>query len=185
MFFRHHPGHEAFGGPFGKAWAHRARKFGGGFGAREGRVFDSGELKLVILALVVEKPRHGYELIKELGERVGGDYSPSPGVVYPTLTLLEELGYATPSIDASNRKLYTATPEGQAFLAENQTQVDAIFARFGGAPEGDAPTGMGSLFRAMMNLRAAVKLRARGGSPALIQQIVDALDAAAKTIEKL
>ena len=57
-------------------------------------MFDGGELRLVILALVAEKPRYGYEIIKELGERVGGDYSPSPGVVYPTLTMLEEMGYA-------------------------------------------------------------------------------------------
>ncbi len=68
-------------------------------GGREGRMFDGGELRLVILALIAEKPRHGYEIIKELGERVGGDYSPSPGVVYPTLTLLEEMGYARPNQD--------------------------------------------------------------------------------------
>ena len=76
-------------GPF-RGWRSR----GGGFGGREGRMFDGGELKLVILALIAEKPRYGYEIIKELGERVGGDYSPSPGVVYPTLTMLEEMGYA-------------------------------------------------------------------------------------------
>ena len=58
-------------------------------------MFDGGELRLVILALVAEKPRYGYEIIKELGERVGGDYSPSPGVVYPTLTMIEEMGYAS------------------------------------------------------------------------------------------
>ncbi len=185
MFFRHFHDREAFGGPFGPPWARHRAKFGGGFGGREGRVFDSGELKLVILAMIAEKPRHGYELIKELGERVGGDYSPSPGVIYPTLTLLEEMGYATSSVDASNRKLFTVTPEGQAFLAENKAQVDAILARFSNAENAEGRAPMGSLFRAMMNLRASVKLRARGASPQQMQQIVDALDAAAKTIERL
>jgi len=190
MFFgnRHdrHGDHERFGrGPFGGFGGGRGHRHGGGFGGREGRVFDSGELKLVILALVVEKPRHGYELIKELGERVGGDYTPSPGVIYPTLTLLEEIGYATQTTDANNRKLYTVTPEGEKFLADNQQQVDAIFARLGERVEAEGPSGKGSLFRAMMNLRAAVGLRARSATPQQVQQIVDALDAAAKTIERL
>ena len=119
MFHRHfedyvrHGRHGGFGqGPFG--WGRR----GGGFGPREGRMFDGGELKLVILALIAEKPRHGYEIIKELGERVGGDYSPSPGVVYPTLTMLEEMGLASVSQDDQGRKLYAVTPEGEKALAE-------------------------------------------------------------------
>src|ERR1700722_3109944 len=88
-----------------------------GVGVREGRVFDRGEFSLVILALVGEKPRYGYEIIKKLGERVGGDYSPSPGIVYPTLIAMEGLGYASvtqdPSVtqDQARRKLYTVTPE--------------------------------------------------------------------------
>ena len=148
-------------------------------------MFDSGELKLVILALVAEKPRHGYEVIKALGERVGGEYSPSPGVVYPTLTMLEDMGYAMASLDAANRKLYTLTAEGEKFLADNKPQIDAIFARLDERTEASSPRGMGSLLRAMMNLRASVKLRVRSATPEQIRQIVDALDAAAKTIERL
>jgi DNA-binding PadR family transcriptional regulator len=187
MHFRHFHDHEAFGrGPFSGRHGGRGGRFGGGFGGREARMFDSGELKLVILAMIAEKPRHGYELIKELGERVGGDYSPSPGVVYPTLTLLEDMGYATSSTDSAQRKLYTATPEGEKILADNKAQIDAILARFGGAKDDDETSpGMGSLFRAMMNLRAAVRLRARSVKPEQLQQIIDALDAAAKTIERL
>ena len=186
MFLRHFQGHQAFGSPFGKHWGgHHDRKFGGGFGGREGRVFDSGELKLVILAMIAEKPRHGYELIKDLGERVGGDYSPSPGVIYPTLQLLEEMGYAVQSTDASNRKLYTVTPEGEKFLADNKTQIDAIFARFEPSKAEEDHPRYGSLFRAMMNLRASVKLRARGANAQQLQQIIDTVDAAAKTIERL
>ena len=81
MHHRHfHDPEHAGHGPFGRRWDWRGGRFGGGYSAREGRVFDSGELKLVILAMIAEKPRYGYELIKDLGERVGGDYSPSPGV---------------------------------------------------------------------------------------------------------
>jgi DNA-binding PadR family transcriptional regulator len=186
MFFRHFHDHERHShGGFGRGrfgWGER----GGGFGARESRMFDSGELRLVILALVAEKPRHGYEIIKALGERVGGDYSPSPGVVYPTLTLIEEMGYASATQDQAGRKLYTVTPEGEAFLAANKAQVDSIFARLDGA-NANRFAGAGSVLRAMLNLRAAVRLRVRGcaATPEQIQAIADTLDAAAKTIEKI
>ena len=187
MFHRHFDDYVRHGhGGFGRGPFHRWRERGGGMGRREGRMFDAGELRLVILALVAEKPRYGYEIIKELGERVGGDYSPSPGVVYPTLTMLEEMGYASASQDQAGRKLYTLTPEGEKTLAENKAQVDAIFERFGDRDEVGA-RGMGSVLRAMMNLRAATRLRLRGGptSPEQIQAIVDALDTAAKTIERI
>jgi len=172
-------GHHGFGrGPF-RGWRSR-----GGAGGREGRMFDGGELRLVILALVAEKPRYGYEIIKELGERVGGDYSPSPGVVYPTLTMLEEMGYAQASQDPQGRKLYGLTPEGEKVLADNKAQIDAIFARFGGGDSRFADVI--SVKRAMLNLRSALQLRLRGrdASPEQIQAIVDALDAAAKTVER-
>jgi DNA-binding PadR family transcriptional regulator len=148
-------------------------------------MFDGGELRLVILALIAEKPRYGYEIIKELGERVGGDYSPSPGVVYPTLTMLEEMGYAQASQDPQGRKLYGLTPEGEKVLADNKAQIDAIFARFGDSNDGRG-AGLVSIRRAMLNLRSALQLRLRGrdASPEQIQAIVDALDAAAKTVER-
>ncbi len=188
MFHRHfedyvrHGRHGGFGqGPFG--WGRR----GGGFGPREGRMFDGGELKLVILALIAEKPRHGYEIIKELGERVGGDYSPSPGVVYPTLTMLEEMGLASVSQDDQGRKLYAVTPEGEKALADSKPQIDAIFARFSEREEAMGRGGMGSVVRAMMNLRAAtrLRLRSRSATPEQVQAIVDALDEAAKKIERI
>ena len=193
MFFRHFHGHDSCrsqahdtfrggreGRDFGRFGRHR-----GGFG-REGRMFDGGELRLVILALIAEKPRHGYEVIKALGERAGGEYSPSPGVVYPTLTLLEDMGYASASVDAANRKLYTVTPEGQAHLTENKAQIDAIFARLDGASANNE-AGFGPVIRAMLNLRATVKLRlgGRGATREQIQAISDALDEVAKKIERL
>ncbi len=186
MFFRHMHQHEAFRrGGRGPEGFGRGR-FGGGFGGREGRMFDSGELRLVILALIAEKPRHGYEVIKALGERVGGDYSPSPGVVYPTLTLLEDMGYASASVDAANRKLYAVTPEGQTFLGENKAQVDAILARLAGENQTDG-SSVAPVIRAMWNLRASVKLKlsGRAASREQIQAISDALDEAAKKIERM
>ncbi len=181
-YIRHGHSHGGFGhGPF-----HRWRSRGASFGDREGRMFDGGELRLAILALVAEKPRYGYEVIKELGERVGGDYSPSPGVVYPTLTMLEEMGYASASQDQAGRKLYTLTPEGEKVLADNKAQIDAIFARFGESDESRF-AGYLSVKRAVLNLRAMVRLRLRGraATPDQLQAIVDALDAAAKTIERI
>ncbi len=188
MFFRHFKefdrercAHDGFGRGhrFGRHWR------GGGFEPREGRMFDSGDLRLVILALLADKPRHGYEIIKALEERVGGGYSPSPGVVYPTLTLIEDIGYATGAQDQGGRKLYTLTAEGEAFLAANHAQVDAIFARFERADD-ERRGDIAPLLRAMENLRMAVRLRVRrrDATPTQIQAIADALDAAAKAIER-
>ncbi len=188
MFHRHFEEYVCQGrhGGFGQGrfgWGRR----GGGFAPREGRMFDGGELKLVILALIAEKPRHGYEVIKELSERVGGDYSPSPGVVYPTLTLLAEMGYASAAEDEQGRKLYAATPEGEKQLADSKPQVDAIFARFSGREDAPGRAGIGSVIRAMLNLRAAtrLRLRSRPATPEQVQAVVDALDEAAKKIERI
>jgi len=115
----------------------RARGFGmffGGFGDREsfgmrrfrsGRKLASGDLQLLILALLAEKPRHGYEIIKAVEERSHGFYVPSPGMVYPALTFLEELGYASVEEEGA-KKLYKISDSGSAFLAENRTTADAM-----------------------------------------------------------
>src|SRR5581483_8453046 len=99
---------------------------GGGFdGMMAARKLASGDLQLVILALLAEQPRHGYDIIKELEERSKGFYVPSPGMVYPALTYLEEAGYAT--VDAAGaKKLYAITDAGKAHLAENQDAASAI-----------------------------------------------------------
>ena len=186
VFHRHFEAYSRHGrhGGFGHGRFGAGR--GGGFGAREGRMFDGGELRLVILALIAEKPRHGYDIIKEIGERVGGDYSPSPGVVYPTLTMLEDMGYARPNEDEQGRKLYAVTPEGENALADNKAQVDAIFARFDDGQAESGRAGIASVIRAMLNLRAAtrLRLRSRPATQEQIQAIVDALDAAAKSVER-
>jgi DNA-binding PadR family transcriptional regulator len=101
---------------------------GGGDMFRVGRMFAQGDLRLVVLALVAEQPRHGYDIIKVIEEKTSGIYSPSPGIVYPTLTFLEESGYLT-SENEGSKKLYKITPEGEAYLKPNRDLVEAILDR--------------------------------------------------------
>ena len=174
---RHGRGHRHGGG---------GRHGGRGHGRDGGRVFDHGDLRLVIMALLAERPRYGYEIIKALEERVGGGYSPSPGVVYPNLTLLEEVGHATVSEERGGRRLYTLSEEGLAYLAANKTAADAILARIDeGAPMRAGPPPQ--VVRALENLETAVRLRLKGRQPtdAEIRAVADALDAAARTIEDI
>jgi DNA-binding PadR family transcriptional regulator len=163
----------------------RRHRHHGGEGGR-GRVFDQGDLRYVILGLIAEKPRHGYELIKAIEDKLGGAYSPSPGVVYPTLTLLEELGQARVSADTGGKKLYEITPEGTAFLEANRATVDAIFGRMAevNAAQGGEPAP--PVLRAIENLRFALRLKlSRGGlSDEQVQTITAVLDDAARKIEQ-
>jgi DNA-binding PadR family transcriptional regulator len=100
----------------------------GGRAFRAGRRLASGDLQLVLLALLAERPSHGYELIKALDERSDGFYSPSPGMVYPALTWLEEMGYASVTAEGA-KKLYSITDAGRAWLAENQDSADAMLSQ--------------------------------------------------------
>jgi DNA-binding PadR family transcriptional regulator len=103
---------------------------GHGFGPGRGRVFGKGDLKYVILDLLQDKPAHGYELIRALEERFRGFYSPSPGSVYPTLQLLEDLGYVT-AAQQDGKKVYSITEEGRKFLDENRRSVEDVWGRAG------------------------------------------------------
>jgi DNA-binding PadR family transcriptional regulator len=102
--------------------------FGGGDMIRAGRMLATGDLRLIALALIAEQPRHGYEIIKVLEEKTSGWYSPSPGIVYPTLTFLEEAGYVTAQTEGA-KKLYTITDEGRAHLDQNRDFVDTVLER--------------------------------------------------------
>jgi DNA-binding PadR family transcriptional regulator len=105
----------------------------GGTGFRAARMLASGDLQLIILALLSEKPRHGYEIIKQVEEHSSGGYTPSPGMVYPALTYLEEMGYAASEADGA-KKLYKITEAGAAYLKENRASVEETLeqlARFG------------------------------------------------------
>jgi DNA-binding PadR family transcriptional regulator len=113
----------------GQGFGHFAGGFFGGFGRggfRSGRKFAAADLHLIILALLEEKPRHGYELIKALEERSGGFYAPSPGMIYPALTYLEEIGHATFEADGT-KKLYSITEAGRRHLEENRSAVETMF----------------------------------------------------------
>jgi DNA-binding PadR family transcriptional regulator len=123
----HHRG-GGFGWGRGRHGGHGPGGLGGGDIFRIGRMFAQGDLKLVVLALVAEQPRHGYEIIKVIEEKTSGIYSPSPGIVYPTLTFLEESGYLTAESEGA-KKLYRITPEGEAYLKPNRDLVETIMDR--------------------------------------------------------
>ena len=164
-----------------------ARRGRGGPGGQRGRMFEQGDLKLVILRLLEEKPRHGYDIIKEIEERFGGTYAPSPGTVYPTLTMLEDMGYAKGTVEEGGKKIYAITEEGRKHLADNSQAVDSIFERmarfvegFFDAPMNDVHEGMRRVARAAYstatrNVRDAQKLR----------QVREILDRATREIEDL
>jgi len=127
------------------------------------RFFAHGDLRLVILRLIAEKPRHGYEIIKEIEERVGGAYSPSRGVIYPTLTLLEEEGFATVAAADGNKKLYAATEQGKECLNANRVVLKAIFGRMEQAGKVFGRGRSPQIKRAIMNLKFALKMRVERG----------------------
>lgn len=181
-------GHRGHRGGFGGRWERGGGGGGGGRGRGLGRFFAHGDLRLIILNLIAEKPRHGYEIIKAIEDAVAGAYSPSPGTIYPTLTLLEELGYVTvaPAEDGT-KKLHAITEEGRAFLDANRSTLDALLARMAEAGKayasGDAP----QLRRAMENLKLALRLRLSRGP--LTSEEADAiagiLDNAATAVERV
>ncbi len=171
---RHH------GGPHHR---HRGHPLGG---RRGGRPFDYGDLRLLVLAMIGEKPRHGYELMKTIEDRMAGSYSPSPGVIYPTLAWLEDMGYAAPSAEDGSRKCYRITPEGEAFLTSNRGAVEMLQARLswaGGGTREDVPE---PVIRGMENLKMALRLRMRRGNfdADAAAAIAKALDTAALEIER-
>jgi DNA-binding PadR family transcriptional regulator len=149
------------------------------------RLFYHGELRLVVLAMIAEQPRHGYEIIKEIEDRVAGTYSPSPGVIYPTLTMLEELGHATVA-QSDGKKLYFITPAGAADLAANQTALDGALARMRSVRAANSGGPAPDIIRASENLKLALRLRLGRGplTEEQIRAIATALDTAAVTIER-
>ena len=161
-------------------------------GFERGRKFGSGELQLLILALLAERARHGYELIKEIEQRSGGWYVPSPGMVYPALSYLEDAGYA--SVEAAGaKKQYTISVAGLAWLDEHRTSVEALWvqlARFG-ARMGhvreearfaqDVGEGRSDLHAAMADLRDALRTQ-RGSGPEALARVVEIVRRAAAQV---
>lgn len=162
------------------------KEWGSGRRRRRGQVFESGEMKYVILRLLREKPRHGYEVIKELEERFGGWYSPSPGTVYPTLEYLADQGLVR-VVETEGRKTYHITPEGEAFLDSHRDVIDEIFERVRETVRDFTGGAMGELSQAFTRLAAVAwrdAWRMGPGDPQ-IRRIVEILDKAAEDIRKL
>ncbi|WP_173572507.1 PadR family transcriptional regulator [Acetobacter sicerae] len=167
----------------------RGGHHGGGHRGGRHRLFDYGEMRLLVLSLIAENPTYGYELIKTIEEKFGGSYTPSPGVIYPTLTWLEEAGYIRPTAE-EGRKSYGITSEGEAFVASNRAALDEILARAARA-DTEGKGGRRSLsmpvMRGMENLKTALRLRLRnGGLDAEAEaKIATVLDEAARAIEQV
>ena len=175
-------GHE---GGSGEHW-HGGRWFARGFGGGRERMFDAGDIRLVILKLLAEQPSYGYQLIKTMEERLAGGYSPSAGVIYPTLTMLEEEGLAA-SASENNRKVYSVTQQGLEYLEAHKQRVEELFARLQHAERGFRRGRSPELMHAFMHLGNAVTDRVRRESvnPEQMRRIAEAIHAAAKTIEEL
>ncbi|QJU57899.1 helix-turn-helix transcriptional regulator [Sphingomonas sp. AP4-R1] len=175
-------------GPFEFAWSFDGdRGFRGGGGRR--RVFDGEELKLVLLALLAEEPRHGYDLIRQIEERTGGAYAPSPGVVYPTLTLLDEMDLIEEVKEEGARRRFRITATGTAWLEERREQADALLARLSAMGEERNRTDHAPIRRAMTNLKLALReaaMEAEGDEGSERgHAIAEILDEAARKIERL
>lgn len=154
------------GGPFGR---HR----GGPFGGRGPRTFDPGALRLVVLGLIAEEPRHGYDIIKALEAKFQGAYSPSPGAIYPMLQMLEEADLVSSEVNG-NKRLYSITDQGSAYLAENATELGRINDQIDQASTGSAGAALGEEVRGLMKLVFG-RLRAGTLTPEQARKVIEAL----------
>ena len=183
----HHAGPR--GGKFGRGegprgWGEEGPGFGRGGGRR--RMFDGGELRLVLLKLIADKPRHGYDLIRAIEERTGGAYAPSPGIVYPTLTMLSEMGLIDEQSAEGARKQFAITPEGTAHLAEREAEVTAMLARLDALGAMRERTDAVPIRRALHNLRSVLQIRlGEGLDKDRMHDAAALIDEAAQKIERL
>lgn len=169
--------------PFGEFFFGAGRRARGGWG---GRMFAQGDLKIVILQLLAEKPRHGYEIMKAIEEKSGGAYAPSAGAVYPTLTLLEEMGHATAS-EQDGKKVYTITTQGREYLDQNQDTVDDIFERISDIGATVFSEGMREVGRAFGHVAKATfgASREHLRNPDTSRRILEVLERASREIEDI
>ena len=159
---------------------------GRGFGGFRERFFDRGDLKYVILELLRERPRHGYDIIRALEERFRGFYAPSPGTVYPTLQMLEDMGYAS-SLEQDGKRVYTMTDAGRQFIDERSPVVDGINARIGDRWETDIRDEVKSLMHELQDLGRLFRRQWRG--PGIdadqLKQIREVITGAYRDIEAI
>jgi DNA-binding PadR family transcriptional regulator len=150
-------------------------------------MFESGELRLVLLKLIADQPRHGYDLIRAIEELTGGEYAPSPGVVYPTLTLLQDMGLIEEAPGEGPRKPFQATEAGRTLLEENRDEVEELIERLEDVHPGERPTAGPAIGRAVRNLMTALSHRVGrdGLDEELLHEIAAILDEAAQRIERV
>ena len=150
------------------------------------RMFEGGQLRLVLLKLIADEPRHGYQLIKAIEDLTEGDYAPSPGIVYPTLTMLEDMGHIREQKSKDSKKVFEATDEGRAHLEENEDEVDDLFERLEGHGRTRRHGQRPEIGRAVGNLMTALRNRVatEGWHEELLEEVVDILDDAAQRIER-
>lgn len=179
-------GWEQFAAHVAARWEEAAQRGGRG-GGRSRRMFDGGELRLVLLKLIADEPRHGYDLIREIETLTGGAYAPSPGVVYPTLTLLDEMGLIEEQRSEGAKKRFAATDAGRAHLTEHAEQVGALIARLTELGSHRERTHGGPIRRAMGNLRVAVGDRLSRGdlSEDTLHDVAALIDEVAQKVERL
>jgi len=176
------------GGGWGRGWGGWDSDWGGsGRRGRRGRLFEPGELRLVLLKLIADQPRHGYDLIRAIEEMTHGTYAPSPGVVYPTLTMLQDMGLIEEVATEGTRKAFAATADGQAHLAEKSEEVDELFERLGAMGHDQRKAGGAPIKRAVGNLLSALWHRAtrEDVDEQTLHDIAAILDEAAQKIERL
>ena len=151
------------------------------------RMFESGELRLVLLKLIADEPRHGYDLIRAIEDLTGGEYAPSPGVIYPTLTLLQDMGHIEEAPGEGARKPFQATDEGRAHLDERKDEVDALFDRLTDLAPRESDSAGPAIGRAVKNLMTALSHRVGrdGLDDELLHEIAAILDEAAQRIERV
>jgi DNA-binding PadR family transcriptional regulator len=177
-FGRHFGGDR--GGPHGGP-------FGGPHGGGRRRIFDSSELQLVLLKLIADQPRHGYDLIRAIEELTGGGYAPSPGVVYPALSMLQDISHIEETKSEGARKAFAVTAEGTQELTTNADKVTALFERLAAMAKMQDRTDGAPIRRAMENLRTALRGRLASDSATkdTVHDVAAILDEAAQRIERL
>lgn len=152
---------------------------------RRGRLFEAGRIKLLVLHLIQQSPKHGYEIIKEISDLVGDGYTPSAGTIYPTLTSLEEMNFIT-LLDVE-RKQYQITELGKAYLIEQQDKLTELLEKLRLRREIHSNDELIEIHRAMENLKTALrlKLNSAGLQQEQIYQIAEKIDQAAVSIGQL
>jgi DNA-binding PadR family transcriptional regulator len=156
-------------------------------GRRARRVFEGGELRLVLLTLIAEQPRHGYDLIRAIEEMTGGQYAPSPGIVYPTLTMLQDMGLVEEAAGEGARKPFQITEAGTAHLEENKEEAEELIARLKRLSPSHYPEGGSPVWRAMRNLGVAIRHRVARGeiTEETVHEVAGLIDELAQKIERL